>query len=206
MDLDSPIVGVVFALVLGVALLVLTRVARAFPDPIAGAVRLQAGGISFTEIFGVFLVTYGVVALFMGPPSASSGVPTRGPGPGGGVVVGRFGPAATLLRGGPAVTAGFAVAFVWSLYRMDVIGRLTNPQSNKSVAAIVGTVAEAVEDIPAGGHGQITFRDPGGTLVGIIAASDTFVPRGARVRIVGTKGLNPLVVLTDQTATSPASS
>ena len=206
MDPDSPIFGVVFALVLGIALIVLSRVALGLSDPVAGIVRLQTGTVSFTEIFGVFLIAYALIALVMGPPSATSGAPTRGPGPGGGVVVGRFGPAATLLRGGPAVTGGFAVAFVWSLYRFDVLGRLTNPQSHKSVAAIIGTLAEAVEDIPAGGHGQITFRDPGGTLVGIIAASDTFVPRGARVRIVGTRGLNPLVVLLEQPAAPTAGS
>ena len=203
MDFDSPIFGVLVALALGVALIVLSRIARRFDDPIAGIVRLQTGNVSFTEIFGVFLVTYGVVALFTGPPSEASGGPSRGPGPGGFGGGGRFGPAATILRGGPAVTAGFGVAFAWALYRFDVLSRLSNPQSHKSVAAIIGTVAEAVEDIPAGGHGQITFRDPGGTLVGIIAASDTFIRRGARVRIVGTKGLNPLVVLAEEATTTP---
>ena len=80
------------------------------------------------------------------------------------------------------------------LVRIDIIGKLSNPQSGKAVAAIVGAEAQAVEDIPPGGHGQITFRDPTGSIVGIIASADVHVPRGTRVRIVGTKGLNPLVV------------
>jgi hypothetical protein len=59
-----------------------------------------------------------------------------------------------------------------------------------------------MEDIPAGGHGQIRFRDPGGTLVGVMAAADVDVPRGSRVRIVGTRGLNPLVAPKHGTKTS----
>jgi membrane-bound ClpP family serine protease len=74
------------------------------------------------------------------------------------------------------------------------VAKLTNPQSHKSVTAIIGAEAQAVEDIPAGGHGQITFRDPGGSLVGVMASADVHVTSGSRVRIVGTKGLNPLVV------------
>jgi len=195
-DFDSPIFGVLLALAVGAGLIAISYFARGLRDPLQGFVRLSLGDVSFTEVFGVFLLGYGVAALIAGPtPDAPGGVGR--PGPGGGVIISRGfgGPAGAILRGGPAVTGGFALAFVWTLYRMDVVGKLTNPQSHKSVAAIVGTIAVAVEEIPAGGHGQITFRDPGGTLVGVMAASDMHVPRGARVRIVGTKGLNPLVVL-----------
>lgn len=194
MDIESPIFGVIVALVVGLALIVVSRLARGLPDTASGFVRLAVGEVSFTEIFGVFLLGYAIGALIAGPPSETSGGPPRPPGV---IVGGRFGPAGALLRGGPAVSTGFALAFLWTLYRFDVVGRLTNPQSHKSVAAIIGTLADAVEDIPAGGHGQITFRDPGGTLVGIMAASEMHVPRGARVRIVGTKGLNPLVELAE---------
>jgi len=192
MDFDSPIVGVLLALAVGAGLIAISYFARGLGDPLRGFVRLSLGDVSFTEVFGVFLLGYGIGALIAGP---TPDTPGGGPRPGGGFGRGFGGPASALLRGGPAVTTGFAIAFIWTLYRVDVLGKLTNPQSHKSVAAIVGTVAEAVEEIPAGGHGQITFRDPGGTLVGVIAASDVHVPRGARVRIVGTKGLNPLVVL-----------
>ena len=192
---ESPIFGVIVALVVGLVLIALAHLARGLPDPFRGFATLALGEVSFTEIFGVFLIGYAIGALISGPPSETSGPQLR---PGGGVVISRFGPASALLRGGPAVSTGVALAFIALLYRMDVIGKLTNPQSHKSVAAIVGTIADAVEEIPAGGHGQITFRDPSGTLVGIMAASDVHVPRGARVRIVGTKGLNPLVVPNEQ--------
>ena len=201
MDFDSPIFGVLLALVAGIVFIVLSRLGLGMRDPLRGIVRLSVGEVSFTEIFGVFFLGYAVGALIAGPnPESTSGVPR----PGGGVIIGRGfgGPAGALLRGGPAVTGGLGLAFVWALYRFDVIGRLTNPQSHKSVAAIVGTVAEAVEDIPAGGHGQITFRDPGGTLVGVMAASDVPVRRGSHVRIVGTRGLNPLVIPNDASATT----
>jgi membrane protein implicated in regulation of membrane protease activity len=89
---------------------------------------------------------------------------------------------------------GTTLALITFLIRIDIIGKLSNPQSGKSVTAIIGAEAQAVEDIPAGGHGQITFRDPTGNLVGVMASADVQVSRGTRVRIVGTKGLNPLVV------------
>lgn len=92
------------------------------------------------------------------------------------------------------MATGTAIAFLWFMYRVDIVGRLSNPQSGKSLTAIIGAHAQAVEDIPARGHGQITFRDPTGNLVGIMASVDVHVPRGTQVRIVGIKGLNPLVV------------
>jgi membrane protein implicated in regulation of membrane protease activity len=187
-DANSPIVGAVLGIVVGFALFVLSRYARRLPEPIGGLVRLEAGGVSFTEIFAVFALGYGIGSLAT-EPSSPRGAPPLPPG-------GRFigGPFNPFLRGGLQVAVGTTLALITFLYRVDIIGKLSNPQSHKSVAAIIGAEALAVEDIPAGGHGQITFRDPGGSLVGVMASADVPVARGARVRIVGTKGLNPLVV------------
>jgi membrane-bound ClpP family serine protease len=189
LDLNSPIVAVIVGIVAGVALITLSHWAKGLSEPVAGIVRLQAGEVSFTEVFGMFVLGYGIGTLVNGPTSAAAGPP--GPP---GVVVGRFGGGFNpFARGGIPVGTGFAFAFLMFLYRIDIVGKLSNPQTHKSVTAIIGAEAEAVEDIPAGGHGQITFRDPGGTLVGVMASADVHVPRGTRVRIVGTRGLNPLV-------------
>ena len=189
-DLNSPIVRAALGLFVGIALLVLSRYARRLPDPIRGFVRLETGGVSFTEIFAVFAIGYGIGSLASESPTAARGGPPPPP-VGGRFGGGRFDP---FLRGGLPVAVGTTFALLAFLFRIDIIGKLSNPQSGKSVTAIIGAQAQAVEDIPAGGHGQITFRDPTGNLVGVMASADVHVPRGTRVRIVGTKGLNPLVV------------
>ncbi|MDQ2953037.1 MAG: hypothetical protein M3R54_12340 [Chloroflexota bacterium] len=196
-SLEAPIVGVVIGLVAGLGLVGLAGWSRRLADPLRGLLRLSMGDVSFTEVLGMFLIGYALGSLVSGPPTPVGGPPLP---PGGGRFIG--GPFNPFLRGGLPVTAGIALAFITVLIRADVIGKLTTPQSHKSVSAIIGGEALVVEDIPAGGHGQITFRDPGGTLVGIMATSDVLVTRGSRVRIVGTRGLNPLVV----PETEPASS
>jgi hypothetical protein len=190
LDLNSPIVRAALGIVVGIALLVLSRYARRLPEPIRGLVRLESGGVSFTEIFALFAIGYGIGSFASEAPTAARGGPPQPP-VGGRSGGGRFDP---FLRGGLPVAVGTTFALITFLFRIDIIGRLSNPQSGKAVAAIVGAEAQAVEDIPPGGHGQITFRDPTGSIVGIIASEDVHVPRGTRVRIVGTKGLNPLVV------------
>ena len=190
LDLNSPIVRAALGIVLGIALIALSRYARRLPEPLRGFVRLEAGGVSFTEIFAVFAIGYGIGSLASESPNATRGAPPAPP-VGGRFGGGRFDP---FLRGGLPVAVGTTFALITFLFRIDIIGKLSNPQSGKSVAAIVGAEAQAVEDIPPGGHGQITFRDPTGSVVGIIATADVPVTRGMRVRIVGTKGLNPLVV------------
>lgn len=190
LDLNSPIVRAALGIVVGIALFVLGRYARRLPEPFRGFVRLEAGGVSFTEIFAVFAIGYGIGSLASESPTAARGGPPQPP-VGGRFGGGRFDP---FLRGGLPVAVGTTLALITFLFRVDIIGKLSNPQSGKSVAAIIGAEAQAVEDIPPGGHGQITFRDPTGSVVGIIATTDVPVTRGMRVRIVGTKGLNPLVV------------
>ena len=140
----------------------------------------------------MFVVGYSVATLISGSPApSSSSGPPRPPIGGGRFIGGGFNP---LARAGLPVATGMLLAFLTVLYRVDIIGRLTNPQSHNAVTAIIGAEAEAVDDIPAGGHGQIRFRDPTGNLVGIVASSEVHISRGSRVRIVGTVGLNPLIV------------
>lgn len=187
MDLNSPIVAVAGGLLAGIVLVWLANWSCRLADPIRSLVRLSMGDVSFTEVLGVFLIGYAFGSLVSGPPPPVGGPPLP---PGGRFIGGPFNP---FLRGGLPVTTGVGLAFLVILWRADVIGKLGSSQSHKSVAAIIGGEALVVEDIPAGGHGQITFRDPGGTLVGIMATSDVAVARGSRVRIIGTRGLNPLV-------------
>jgi hypothetical protein len=191
--LETPIVRVAAAFVAGVALVVLANTTGDLKDPLRGRVRLTLGGVSFTEIFGIFLIGYAIGALVAGPTADAAGSQPRG----GGGFGGRFG---FLTRGtATPFSFGFALAFLAFLWRYDILGRLSNPQSHRAIAAIIGTIAEALEDIPAGGLGQIAFRDSNGNRIGIMAASDVAVPRGSFVRIVGTRGLNPLVAPNDRT-------
>ena len=191
MDGSNPIVAAALGIVAGVTLLVFSRIARSLREPVRGLVRLEWGDVSFTEVIGMFVLGYSVATLISGPaaPSSASGPPR--PPVGGRFVGGGFNP---LARAGLPVASGMLLAFLTVLYRVDIIGKLTNPQSHNAVTAIIGAEAQAVDDIPAGGTGQIRFRDPTGNLVGIMASAEVHVSRGSRVRIVGTKGLNPLVV------------
>ena len=75
LDLNSPIVGVVVGIVAGAALIALSHRAKGLPEPVAGIVRLQAGEVSFTEIFGMFVLGYGIGALVNGPTSTAGGPP-----------------------------------------------------------------------------------------------------------------------------------
>lgn len=193
MEPGGPIFTLVAALVGGVALIALSRYARGLPEPTGGFVRLSLGDVSFTEIAGMFLIGYAIGTLVAGMPTEQQSGPPAPP-----VGVGRrfigvgFGGG---LRGGLPATTGMAFALLTLLYRVDILSRIGTPGSapSKSVHDIIGTDAKAAEDIPAGGHGQITYRDALGRLQAVVAASDVDVPRGASVRIVGTKGLNPLI-------------
>ena len=196
MDLGGPLYIALLALAGGVTLVAISRYGRGLADPLRGFVRLSLGDISFTEVFGLYLIGFAIGTLVSGLPSDSSGGPTSGPPRPPIGIGGRFGSIGNQLRGGLPATTGFAFALVTILYRADIIGRLFSPQATgyKSASDFVGTMGEAVEEIPAGGHGQITFRDQNGRLVGVMAASDVNIARGTPVRIVGTRGLNPLIV------------
>ena len=196
MDFGGPLYVALLALAGGVALVALSRYGRGFADPLRGFIRLSLGDVSFTEVFGLYLIGFAIGTLVSALPSDSSSGPSGGPPRPPIGIGGRFISIGNQLRGGLPATTGFAFALVTVIYRLDVIGRLFSPQATgyKSPSDFVGTLGEAVEDIPAGGHGQITFRDQNERLVGVMAASDVNIARGTRVRIVGTRGLNPLIV------------
>jgi len=113
LDLNSPIVGVVVGIVAGIGLIVLSRYARRLPEPVGGLLRLQAGSVSFTEVFGVFLIGYAIGTLANGPPT-QTGAPS-GPGPAR-LPAGRFGGGFNpFARGGLPVATGTAasISFAW---------------------------------------------------------------------------------------------
>ena len=174
----------------GLALIALDRAAARLPDPLRGLLRLSMGTVRFTEVFGVFLIGYSLGAFVTG---ANQG---GGPGPRGGFPVGRFGGGFNpLSREGLPFTVGLTFAIVTILYRADLFARLSNTMSPApGLDAIVGVEAQVVEHIPAGGKGQITFRDPIGNLVSVVGTADVDIPAGTRARIVGARGLDPLVV------------
>ena len=178
-------------MVAGFALLALDRAAARLSDPARGLLKLSLGEVSFTEVFGMFLIGYSLGAFVTGTNQSAG--PQGGP-PGG--PPGRFaGGSSGLSRGGglPFI-AGLMFAVITILYRADLFARLSNTVSpTPGLSAIVGTLAQAVENIPAGGHGQITFRDPIGNVVSVMATADVDIAQGTHVRIVGARELNPLV-------------
>src|SRR3954471_15534636 len=182
-DLSSPLYVALLAIVGGVTLIAVSRYARGLADPLQGFIRLSLGDVSFTEVFGVYLIGFAIGTLVSGLPSDSP-TPNGPPRPPIGIG-GRFTNFGNQLRGGLPATTGFAFALITILYRVDVVGRLFSPQATgyKSATDFVGTIGEAVEDIPAGGHGQITYRDQNARLAAVMAASDVNVSRGTRVRI-----------------------
>ncbi len=190
-SLTTPVAGVIA----GFALLALDRAAARLSDPARGLLKLSLGEVSFTEVFGMFLIGYSLGAFVTGanqnagpPGRPQGGAPGGAPGRFGG---GRFSP---LSRDGLPFIAGLVFAVITILYRVDLFARLSNTVSpTPGLSAIVGIEAQAVEHIPAGGHGQITFRDPIGNLVSVIATADVDIAPGTRVRIVGARELNPLV-------------
>src|SRR6185503_6756195 len=194
MEPGGPIFTLVAAFAGGIALIALSRYARGLPEPTDGFVRLSLGDVSFTEVAGMFLIGYAIGTLVAGMPTETQSGPPAPP-----VGVGRrfigvgFGGG---LRGGLPATTGMAFALLTLLYRLDILSRIGTPSS---------APAKSVHDILAGGHGQITYRDELGRLQAVVAASDVDVPRGASVRIVGTKGLNPLIAPTLRTETPQTS-
>ena len=174
-------------------------------EPMGGLLRLSLGHVSFTEVFAMFFIGYSVALIVLGPPSATP-VPTRGPaGAPPPPPVGRFGGGFGLFaRGSAPVAAGTALALITFLIRADIVGRITSPQSQRSLNTIVGLPATVVDAIPAGGIGHITFHDANGMLVGVVASADMDIPEGTAVRIVGTRGLNPLVAPERSTDVAPA--
>ena len=146
---------------------------------------LRIGDVLLTEIFGAFLLGYGLGGLIAQPDAvAVSGPPGRfGP-------VGRFGG----LTANLPVTLGIVGAAVAVLTRLDLSGlALRGSTPRNGLSMYVGWDARVIAPISAGGFGQIAMHDGMGYPLSAVATAETDIPQGTPVRVIGTKGLNLLV-------------
>jgi len=174
------------AIAIGVLLIVLAR----WASRVRGSRRdlwlaLRIGDVLLTEIFGAFLLGYGLGGLIAQPDAvAGSGPPGRfGP-------VGRFGG----LTANLPVTLGIVGAAVAVLTRLDLSGlALRGSTPRNGLSMYVGWDARVIAPISAGGFGQIAMRDGMGYPLSAVATAETDIAQGTPVRVIGTKGLNLLV-------------
>jgi membrane-bound ClpP family serine protease len=175
------------ALAVGLLLIVLARWASGVRGTkLDSWVALRVGDVLLTEIVGAFLLGYGLGGLVAQPDAvATSGPPGRfGPG-------GRFGGVGASLP----FTLGVVGAAVAILTRLDLSGlaiRASTPRNG--LAQYVGWEASVIAPISAGGFGQISMRDGMGYPMSAVATAETDIAQGTSVRVIGTKGLNLLVV------------
>jgi len=175
------------ALAVGLLLIVLARWASGVRGTkLDSWVALRVGDVLLTEIVGAFLLGYGLGGLVAQPDAvATSGPPGRfGPG-------GRFGGVGASLP----FTLGVVGAAVAILTRLDLSGlaiRASTPRNG--LAQYVGWEANVIAPISAGGFGQISMRDGMGYPLSAVATAETDIAQGTSVRVIGTKGLNLLVV------------
>jgi len=176
----------VIAGVVGIALIALARWAsRRRGSRLDSWVALRVGDALFTEVLGAFLVGAGIGGMVMLQLSAAG--PPRGIPP----PPGRFGGFNSSQLPFVLGAAGAALAV---LTRVDIGAALLRSSAGRgTVSAYVGSEARVVAAIPAGGSGEIVFRDGSGTLVGVAATAETDIPAGTTVRIIGRKGVSPLV-------------
>ena len=187
---DAPIYGLV--VVIGIMLIILARWAARRPGTRwESLVALRIGDVLFTEVFGVFLIGFGIGSLVApqldsgGPP----GPPGRGGGPGPG---GRFGGAFSgnrlpILLGVVLAVIRTAVAIDWTDHL------LRGPSKGNTLTTYIGWDARVVAPIRAGQFGEIALPDGSGNAMAVVATAETDIPLGAQVRVVGTKDLNLVV-------------
>jgi hypothetical protein len=188
---DAPIYGLV--VVIGVMLIVLARWAARRPGTRwESLVALRIGDVLFTEIFGVFLIGFGIGSLVApqldsgGPP----GPPGRGgPGPGPG---GRFGGAFSgnrlpFLLGIVLAAIRTAVAIDWTDHL------LRGSTKSNTLTTYIGWDAKVVAPIRAGEFGEIALPDGSGNVMAVVATAETDIALGTPVRVTGTKDLNLVV-------------
>jgi membrane-bound ClpP family serine protease len=171
---------------IGIALIVLARWAsRSRGSRLDSWVALRIGDALFTEVLGAFLVGAGIGGVVMLQLTAAG--PPRGIPP----PPGRFGGFNSSQLPFVLGAAGAALAV---LTRVDIGAALLRSSAARgTVSAYVGSEARVVSAIPAGGSGEIVFRDGSGTVVGVAATAETDIPAGATVRIVGRNGVRPIV-------------
>ena len=150
-------------------------------------IALRMGNVLFTEVIGAFLVGYGLGGVIADP---QAGIAGTGP-PGRFAPPGRFGGLTTNL---PAALGVLGAAIV-VLTRLDLSGlALRGSSPRNGLAMYVGWEARVTEAISAGGFGQIVMRDGMGFPLSAVATAETDLAQGTVVRVIGTKGLNLLVV------------
>jgi membrane protein implicated in regulation of membrane protease activity len=183
------------AVTVGLALVVLAR----WASHVRGSKRdlwiaLRLGDVLITEILGAFLLGYGLGGLIAPPDAAAANRPPGAFGP-----PGRFGGFSPNLP----VTLGAVGAAIAVFTRLDLSGlALRGSSPRNGLSMYLGSDAQVIAPISAGGFGQITMRDAMGYPLSAVATADTDLPEGTPVRVVGTKGVNLLVAPVSPTETA----
>ncbi len=143
-------------------------------------VALRLGDVLLTEVFGAFLIGYGLGALIAPPEVASTPVP-RGRNP------------LASLRSLP-IFLGLVGAAIAALARVDLRDVLLSGRASRNaVRSYIGWDARVIATIPARGFGEILMRDGMGNVMSVAATADTDIAIGTHVRVVGTRDLNIVV-------------
>jgi membrane-bound ClpP family serine protease len=148
-------------------------------------IALRIGDVLFTEIVGAFLVGYGLGSVIAQPDTGGIGGPPSRFGP-----AGRFGGASNSLPFTLAVVAA-ALAVLTRIDLGALVLRGSSPRNGLST--YIGQDARVVQEIPAGGFGQITMHDAMGYPLSVVATAESAIAEGTPVRVVGTKGVNLVV-------------
>ncbi len=186
---DAPIYGLV--VVIGVVLIVLARWAERRPGTRwESLVALRIGDVLFTEIFGVFLIGFGIGSLVA--PQLDSGGPPGPPGRGGPGPGGRFGGAFSGNR--LPFILGLVLAAIRTAVAIDWTDHLLRgPSKGNALSTYIGWDARVVAPIRAGEFGEISLPDGSGNVMSVVATAETDIPLGTPVRVTGTKDLNLVV-------------
>jgi membrane-bound ClpP family serine protease len=186
---DAPIYGLVVAI--GVMLIVLARWAAHRPGTRwESLVALRIGDVLFTEIFGIFLIGFGIGSLVA--PQLDSGGPPGPPGRGGPGPGGRFGGAFSGNR--LPFLLGIVLAAIRTVVAIDWTDHLLRgPSKGNALSSYIGWDARVVAPIRAGEFGEIALPDGSGNMMAIVATAETDIALGTQVRVTGTKDLNLVV-------------
>jgi len=186
---DAPIYGLVVAI--GVGLIVLARWAARRPGTRwESLVALRIGDVLFTEIFGIFLIGFGIGSLVA--PQLDSGGPPGPPGRGGPGPSGRFGGAFSGNR--LPFLLGIVLAAIRTVVAIDWTDHLLRgPSKGNALSTYIGWDARVVAPIRAGEFGEIALPDGSGNVMAVVATADMDIALGTPVRVTGTKDLNLVV-------------
>ena len=186
-------VAAVFAIPLGIALIVLARWASRQRGSRADTwLALRVGDVLFTEMLGAFLIAFAIGDLFA--TDDEPGTPRR---VGFGRFGGRFGGSGSALPI-PFALGLFAAAVV-GLVRIDFSGLLSGARSAADESEYVGTKARVIVHIPAGGVGEIAMPDARGNVTSVAATADTDLTVGTAVSVTAIRGRRLVVAKTDGT-------